>query len=72
VSIVTKYGIVFPDNGYLGGDKYYPVLNHQALHYGDGSIKYEVKVDANTLTNADLDALGYAILENIRKYKARL
>jgi hypothetical protein len=66
VSMVTQYGIVFSDNGYLGNDKYYPMLRH-IERAGDGSTKYEVRVKVGANGNTDLDTLGAAIKSNMKK-----
>jgi hypothetical protein len=67
VSMVTQYGIVFSDNGYLGDGKYYPILRHTETD-GDGSIKYNTSVKVGGLgNNSDLDKLGAAILSNLKK-----
>jgi len=66
VCMVTQYGIVFADNGYLGGEKYYPMLQH-IERAGDGSTKYQVSVNVSAEGNADLDTLGAAIVSNIKE-----
>jgi hypothetical protein len=66
VSMVTQYGIVFADNGYLGKEKYYPVLWHHGTT-GDGSISYDTHVDVQAKGNSDLDILGRAIVDNLKR-----
>lgn len=66
VSMVTQHGIVFSDNGYLGGESYYPLLKH-IERAGDGSIKYDVSVKVGGKTNSDLDVLAGAIKSNMVK-----
>jgi hypothetical protein len=66
ISMVTQYGIVFPSNGYLGNDRYYPILQHHETA-GDGSTKYDVSVDVSAKRNSDLEILGGAIAANLKR-----
>ena len=66
VSMVTQYGIVFSSNGYLGNEKYYPMLMHVETA-GDGSTKYDVSVDVTGKSNSDLERLAGAIKSNLKR-----
>jgi len=70
VSLVTQHGIVFTDNGYLGGANYYPLLQH-IESAGDGSIAYNCSIRVEGFGVSNLERLANAIESNIKKNIAK-